>query len=111
MSEGSRERAARYATAVLTAFQEVDASLALFNAQRERRAVLAEQLLAAEAAADSQRRRLDLGIGDYVAYLDALRTVLNVRDTRATADRELAEARLAVHRALGGSWLEEPTDR
>ncbi len=101
------QEAARYATAVLTAFQEVDAGLALFNAQRERRLILDDQLVAAQASADTQLRRLELGIGDYVAYLDAIRTLLNVEDTRATAERELAEARLAVHRALGGSWIAE----
>ncbi|MDH3206521.1 MAG: TolC family protein [Gemmatimonadota bacterium] len=101
------QEAARYATAVLTAFQEVDAGLALFNAQRERKLILDDQLVAAQASADNQLRRLDLGIGDYVAYLDALRTTLNVEDTRATSERELAEARLGVHRALGGSWIEE----
>jgi NodT family efflux transporter outer membrane factor (OMF) lipoprotein len=103
------QEAARYALAVLTAFQEVDASLAAFNAQRERKLVLDEQLAVAEASADSQLRRVQLGVGDYVGYLDALRTVLNVQDTQATAERELATARLNVHRALGGTWIaEEP---
>jgi len=101
------QEAARYARSVLTAFQEVDASLATFNAERDRKVVLDGQLDAARSAAAIQLRRLDLGIGDYVAYLDALRTVLNVEETLATAERDLANARLAVHRALGGSWIED----
>ena len=101
------QEAARYARTVLTAFQEVDAALAEFNAQRERRTVLDEQLDAAQASADTQLQRLELGIGDYVAYLDALRTILNVEDARASAQRELATARLNVHRALGGAWIQD----
>jgi multidrug efflux system outer membrane protein len=104
------QEAARYAQAILTAFQEVDASLAAFNAQRERKLILDEQLAVAEASADSQLRRVQLGVGDYVGYLDALRTVLNVQDTQATAERELATARLNVHRALGGTWIAEEVE-
>jgi multidrug efflux system outer membrane protein len=103
------QEAARYARSVLTAFQEVEASIAGFNAQRERSLVLDEQLNVAEASAEAALRRVEQGVGDYVGYLDALRTVLNVQDTRASAERELATARLDVHRALGGNWVAEPT--
>lgn len=73
--------------------------------------VLDEQLSAAQASADAQLRRVELGVGDYVGYLDALRTVLNVQDTQASAQRELATARLNVHRALGGTWsADQPQD-
>ncbi|MGB1655783.1 MAG: efflux transporter outer membrane subunit [Longimicrobiales bacterium] len=104
------QEAARYARSVLTAFQEVDAAIAGFNAQRERKLVVDEQLAVAEASADAALLRVEQGVGDYVGYLDALRTVLNVQDTQASAERELATARLNVHRALGGSWISEPAD-
>jgi multidrug efflux system outer membrane protein len=104
------QEAVRYARSVLTAFQEVDASLAAFDGQRQRKLVLDEQLLAAEASSEAQLRRVELGVGDYVGYLDALRTLLNVRDTQASAERDLATARLNVHRALGGTWVAPPTD-
>jgi multidrug efflux system outer membrane protein len=104
------QEAARYARSVLTAFQEVDAAIAGFNAQRERKLVLDEQLTVAEASADAALLRVEQGVGDYVGYLDALRTVLNVQDTQASAERELATARLNVHRALGGNWISEPAD-
>ena len=105
-----QQEAARYARSVLTAFQEVDAAIAAFNAQRERALLLQEQLDVAQASADVQLRRVELGVGDYVAYLDALRTVINVQDTQATAERELATARLTVHRALGGAWIAPDPD-
>ena len=104
------QEAARYARSVLTAFQEVDAALAAFDAQRQRKLVLDEQLLGAQSSVEAQLRRVELGVGDYVGYLDALRTVLNVQDTQASAERELAAARLNVHRALGGTWLAPPAE-
>ena len=107
------QEATRYARSVLTAFQEVDAALAEFDAQRERTLVVDEQLIAAQDEADAQLERVEQGVGEYVGYLDALRTLLNVQDTRASSQRALATARLNVHRALGGSWLPEalPSNR
>lgn len=104
------QEAVRYARSVLTAFQEVDAAIAGFNAQRERKLVLDEQLAVAESSAAVALLRAAQGVGDYVGYLDALRTVLNVQDTQASAERELATARLNVHRALGGNWIAEPAE-
>ena len=37
-------------------------------------------------------------------YLNVLLTRLNVESALAGAERDLALARLAVHRALGGAW-------
>jgi len=48
-------------------------------------------------------------VADYPDYLDALRTRLAVESTLAQAARDLALARLAVHRALGGSWTRDET--
>ena len=101
------QEVARYAQSVLTAFQEVDAAIAGFDAQRSRNSVVDEQLRAAEASAAAARLRVEQGVGDYVGYLDALRTLLNVKDTQSSAERELATARLQVHRALGGTWVSE----
>ncbi|HAT37129.1 MAG TPA: hypothetical protein DCS75_01455 [Gemmatimonadetes bacterium] len=104
------QEAARYAQSVLTAFQEVDAAIAGFDAQRRRKSVVDEQLRAAEASAAAARFRVEQGVGDYVGYLDALRTLLNVKDAQSSAERELATARLQVHRALGGTWVSESTN-
>ena len=43
-------------------------------------------------------------MGGYADFLDASRTRLNVEAALAAAERDLALARLAVHRALGGAW-------
>lgn len=101
------EQAAAYALTVLEAFREVRTSLRGFAYERERYARLADQVDEARASLDYQLRRYRSGVGDYVSYLDARRNLVGARSTLAEAERGLAEARLAVHRALGGAWIED----
>jgi outer membrane protein TolC len=46
-------------------------------------------------------------VAGYADYLDALRNRLTVQTILATSARDYALARLGVHRALGGTWIEE----
>ena len=56
---------------------------------------------------DVQSSRFRQGVGNYLDYLDALRNLINVETTLAQAGRDVALARLDVHRALGGGWTSE----
>ncbi len=98
--------AVAYVRTVLTAFKEVQTSLRAFDNERERYARVRDQLDEAEASAALQLRRYRRGIGDYVSYLDAQRNLVSARTLFAGAERAMAEARLAVHRALGGAWIQ-----
>lgn len=98
---------AAYRRAVLTAIGEVEATLRQYGDQRERFEMISGQLSEAEASLEVQSDRYAAGVGGYTDYLDALRNALNVRASVATARRDLALARLAVHRALGGTWVPE----
>ena len=102
------QRAAAYARTVLTAFKEVEASYREMEAQRRRLAILTDRVDAATDAVDLQRQRFLRGVGDYLAYLDARRDLSAAETEHAGAERGLAEARLGVHRSLGGAWVEEP---
>ena len=99
--------AAAYGRAVVTAVYEVEAALAALANEDRRHAFLASQREEAQASVALQSERYESGIGGYTDYLDALRTLLNVESTLAAAGRDLALARLAVHRALGGDWKPE----
>ncbi len=101
------QRAAGYARTVLTAFKEVQTALVAFENERERFGSVRARLEDARASVDYQLRRYRRGVGDYVSYLDARSSLVAARTAMASAERDLAEARLAVHRALGGSWVEE----
>ena len=99
--------AAAFGRAVVTAVYEVETSLVGFEKERGRYAFLTSQREEAQASAELQARRYTAGVAGYTDYLDALRTLLGVRSTLSAAGTELALARLAVHRALGGGWTEE----
>lgn len=98
------QQAAVYARTVLTAYQEVGAAIEGYEEERQRYRFLFAQLDEASAAAQLQSQRFAGGVGSYVDYLDALRAQYQVQSALSSAARDVALARLAVHRALGGSW-------
>lgn len=102
------QAAAAYGRTVVTAVHEVEAALAALENESRRHAFLTSQLEEAEASVDLQLARYSSGVAGYTDYLDALRSRLNVESTLAGSSRDLALARLAVHRALGGDWTAPP---
>ncbi|MEM1093533.1 MAG: TolC family protein [Bacteroidota bacterium] len=98
---------ANYEKTLRTAFNEVQVTLISYDKQRERYAVLQDELAYAEASVEGQEARYRSGVGDYLAYLDARRNLVRVQTTLASAERSVADARLAVHRALGGAWVDD----
>ena len=102
--------AAAYIRTVLNAYREVRTSLVAFENERERYRRVVDQVEEAQASLDYQLERYRRGVGDYVSYLDARRNILLARTTLADAERALAESRLAVHRGLGGEWVEPNTE-
>lgn len=98
------ELAAAYGRTVVTAVNEVEAALATLRNEGRRRESLAGQHAEAQASLDLQSQRYESGVGGYGDLLDANRTLLDVESALAGSDRNLALARLAIHRALGGAW-------
>ncbi|MEO1729717.1 MAG: TolC family protein [Pseudomonadota bacterium] len=101
------QQAAAYARSVVGAFGEVESALADYEQQRERYILTAAQLVEARGSLDLQSRRFEAGVGNYLSYLDALRTVYAVETSLSSAARSTALARLGVHRALGGDWASD----
>ncbi len=99
------ELAATYGRTVVTAVNEVEAALAGLENEGRRHAFLVSRREEAQATLDLCSERYTAGIGGYADFLDALRARLNVESALADAGRDLALARLAVHRALGGAWV------
>ncbi|MEE4207376.1 MAG: TolC family protein [Erythrobacter sp.] len=102
-----RQRALSYGRTVLDAFAEVEAALARHAAAARRVRLIEADLRSAREAADLQLRRFERGTGGYSDWLDARLNVLNSRRLMVEAERAVAEARLGVHRALGGAWKRE----
>ena len=98
------ELAAAYGRTVVTAVNEVEAALAGLRNEGRRHAFLAVRREEAQATLELRSQRYASGVGGYADFLDASRTLLNVESALYGSERNLALARLAVHRALGGAW-------
>ena len=103
-------QAANYVRTVLNAYKEVQVSLVNLDKQTERYEFLRQQQVSAQGSVDFQARSFQRGVGDYLAYLDAKQNLAGTETNLAAAERSLAEARLAVHRALGGAWVRDSED-
>ncbi|WAT17717.1 efflux transporter outer membrane subunit [Aurantiacibacter sp. MUD11] len=99
------EAAAAYGNAVLNAYREATTAIDTYEEQRQRYRLITAQAAEARATLDLQARRYEAGVGDYVGYLDALRSYHQVEGSLSAAGRDVALARLGVHRALGGDWF------
>ena len=98
------EAAARYGHAVATATAEVEAALAGLESNVHRVALLTSFAEEAGAEAMLQEQRYASGVGDYRTFLAAAQLDVGAQAARAAGERDLAYARLALHRALGGAW-------
>lgn len=98
------QTAVAYEQAVLAALEDVENALvSLGNAQRRRDALEAASESAHNAALLAQHRYA-AGLTDFQSVLDTSRTVLNVEDSRASAQAEQATALIQLYKALGGGW-------
>ena len=98
------ELAAAWGSTVVTAVNEVEAALAEQRNEARRHAQLAARREEAQETRDVHMRQYMAGLSGYAGVLDASSALLHVESALADAERDLALARLAVHRALGGAW-------
>ena len=101
---GLKGTVAVYGKSVITAVNEVEAALAGLQASRRRHSLLTARSNAAQAEKELQEQRYVSGVVAYGALLTAMQIRLTAKSLLATAERDLGLARLALHRALGGSW-------
>ncbi len=99
--------AAQYEKTVLTAFRDVEASLVHYGKLKERHAFLSAARTSARDRVQIQELRYFRGTGDYLGFLDARRNLVRSEMALTESRRALADARLAVHRSLGGTWIHE----
>ncbi len=103
------ELAERYAQTVLRAFAEVELALAAEEHLAGQAAALA---VAAEQSAEAERQAEDryrAGLGPYLAVLEAQRQAADTRSRLLETRRQLLDARVDFHLALGGGWSAEAT--
>jgi len=101
------QRLYEYGRTILTAFQEVEDALIREKKQRERIQQLERQVELAQQAYEQLRTQYFNGAADYLDVLTALDEVQQLRRDRLSAERTLVEDRIALYRALAGSFETE----
>jgi multidrug efflux system outer membrane protein len=101
---------AAYEASVLGALEETEGALLTYGRAQSRRELLAQAANASERAADLARQRFQGGLTDFVNVLDAEREALIVEDSLAQSRTQTATSLVAVYKALGGGWAEEPLE-
>ena len=99
------EAVAAYGRAVVTAVNEVEAALSGWETSHRFYTLRKSFAEEARAEAEYQERRYQSGVADYEDYLTASQTLVSANSALAAAERDLGYARLALHRALGGTWV------
>ncbi|MFA5983508.1 MAG: efflux transporter outer membrane subunit [Methylococcaceae bacterium] len=95
---------AQYQETVLTALEETENSLVIYNRERARRDLLVSALQASERAHQLAYLRYDEGVSDFLTVLDAESRLLQNRSQLAQSQTATATALAALFKALGGGW-------
>jgi outer membrane protein, multidrug efflux system len=101
------EQVARYGEILLVALVEVESALVNERQQREHIRHLEAQLDEATRALEQARASYTEGLTDFLHVLTALTAHQRVEQARLQAERQLISYRIALHRALGGSWTRQ----
>ncbi|MBV8879984.1 MAG: efflux transporter outer membrane subunit [Planctomycetaceae bacterium] len=94
----------RYEQTVLLALEDTENALMLVGRTRERREALVAAVGASEQAAKLAEARYQAGAVDFLALLDAQRTVLSFQLQLSETQTRTLTALIALYKALGGGW-------
>lgn len=89
---------------VLTALQETETALSAYAHEMTRNQSLKEARNEARRAANISAARQREGTIDFLAVLDAQRTLADAQATLAASDAQLTFAQIDLFKALGGGW-------
>jgi len=105
IAEARRDQAAfTYRDVVLTAFREVEDALAAVEKLQAQRQRLEAQRDAAAEALRHATNRYRAGYSDYLAQLDAQRTLFSVELALAQVEADQLTASVALYQTMGGGW-------
>ena len=102
-----QEALAGYRQSVLTAFKEVEDSLAQIVLRNEQISAQTEALAASKRTAELARARYNAGVVNYLQVVDAERNTLQQERQKAQLEGQRFAASVRLVKALGGGWGEE----
>ena len=97
-----------YQKTVLTAFREVETSLAGYQAAKARLDSLTAAAAADQTALDRATDLYRNGIGDFITVLDNERSLYAAQDAVAQGQLSIAVETIALYKALGCGWQSAP---
>jgi NodT family efflux transporter outer membrane factor (OMF) lipoprotein len=105
-----QEAAVSYQRTVLAAWHEIENSLDAYQAEKQRNDELANVLSASRDAYDIAHVRYEHGLTNYLADLDAHRTLLQAQRAYSDSNTQLSVRLVALCKALGGGWQDSASD-
>jgi len=99
------ELLAAYRAAILAALRDVENALAAIHHYAEAGPFQVDNLLESERAFEGAKLRYQEGSGDYLALLEAQRTVYAARDQAVQYKLARLQALVGLCKALGGGWM------
>lgn len=99
-----QQAAVAYQQTVLRAWHEIENALSGYSAEQQRNRELAAALAASREAYEIARVRYNHGLINYLAELDARRTLLQTERANSQSNIQLGTQLVAIYKALGGGW-------
>lgn len=96
-----------YEQTILDALADVEARLASYARELERRSDLRQASAAARNALELANLRYEEGVDDFLDVLDAQRTLLDAEDDETLNNILITSQAIDAYRALGGMWTDD----
>jgi NodT family efflux transporter outer membrane factor (OMF) lipoprotein len=105
VQEARQEQALlQYRKAILIALEEVENALSAHARELQRQESLRASVAANRRALELATERYTGGLENYLAVLDAQRSMYAAQDQLVQSERNTAVALIAIYKALGGGW-------
>jgi NodT family efflux transporter outer membrane factor (OMF) lipoprotein len=108
-TQREQQALATYEQTVLVALEETENALTLLATEQARNRALSDAVTHARRAVSLADERYRSGVGDFLDVLDSQRLQYDAEDQLVASDATVTQAVIALYKALGGGWSEEPT--
>jgi outer membrane protein TolC len=98
------QAATRFEQTLLVALRDVEDALVAHSKEQRRRILLAGAVASQRRAAALARERYTQGLVDFLAVLEAERSLYGAQDALADSERAIAIDTIALYKAVGGGW-------
>ncbi|MBU6410754.1 MAG: efflux transporter outer membrane subunit [Verrucomicrobia bacterium] len=98
------EALANYEQTTLTAFEDVENSLAAYANEQIRRQSLQDAVASSRKSLDLANKLYANGLADFLQVLDAERSLYQTQDALVQSDQAVSTDVISLYKSLGGGW-------